>query len=77
MQQFLRIYYARICEYLNSLKTDSDCETSANASGSVDIDTKSDGIISAEIGNNDIAYVQDRAPQECDSSGVVGLSVPT
>ena len=63
--KFLRIYYARICEYLNSLETDSPTITIAVSS-----------IIPTHSANNNIAFTckHDRATQECDPSGLRGFA---
>jgi transposase len=66
--KFLRIYYARVGEYLNSLES----ETAANVSD----DSSSERITSAVIVKNSNAFTcrQDSATQECDMSGLQGLA---
>jgi transposase len=67
--KFLRIYYARIGEYLNSLET----ETTANVS---DNSTSSESIIAAVIVKNNNAFTceQDSAMPEGNASGSQGFA---
>ena len=62
--KFLRIYYGRVCEYLNSLES----ESAANVSD--------ERINTTSIVENIIAFTckQDSATQECDMSGLQGLA---
>jgi len=62
--KFLRIYYGRVCEYLNSLES----ETAANDPGEC--------INTTPIVKNIVAFTckQDSATQECDMSGLQGLA---
>jgi transposase len=72
--KFLRIYYARVKEFLALIEGSESTEMSANIS----VDSAGHpGIAAAETVNNTTAYAQDRETQECDSSGDVGLSIPT
>jgi len=83
--KFLRIYYARVKEYLDSLDAKSLSEASANAeakepskvSSEISNEILEDCITAANPADNIDTYAQDRATQECDPSGVVGLSKPT
>jgi hypothetical protein len=67
--KFLRIYYARVGEYLNSLET----ETTANVS---ETGGSPERINNAPIAENNIAFTcgRDSATQECDMSGPQGLA---
>ncbi len=67
--KFLRIYYARIGEYLNSLEP----EIAANVSDSA---VSSDCITTAVSVENNYAFTcgQDSAMQECNVSGLQGLA---
>ena len=67
--KFLRIYYARISEYLNSLES----ETTANVSD--DSVILNERIITVPTVKNNVAFTckEDSATQECDMSGLQGL----
>jgi transposase len=67
--KFLRIYYARVSEYLNSL----EAETVATVS---EITEPSECITAASVVKNNNAFTcrQDSATQECDMSGLQGLA---
>jgi transposase len=72
--KFLRIYYARVKEFLASLE--AEMKTEAPASATLE-SAVLPGIVATEIGNNTTACTQDRAMVETDLSGVAGLSMPT
>ena len=67
--KFLRIYYGRVCEYLNSVES----ETTANVSGSVDASECINTVPSVE---NNIAFTckQDSAMRERNTSGLQGFA---
>lgn len=69
--KFLRIYYARVKEFMDSLDASSETETTVNVS-----DNMETCIIITPIVNNNIAFTckQDSATQECDMSGLQGLA---
>jgi hypothetical protein len=66
--KFLRIYYARVSEYLNSLETANNAEAPASATEENDL---SERITSSPIADTNIAFTceQDSAPVETDASG--------
>lgn len=69
--KFLRIYYARVKEFMDSLEALSQTETTVSVSENME-----SGIITTPIVNNNIAFTceQDSATQECDTSGLLGLA---
>lgn len=73
--KFLRIYYARVSEYLNALESSEQPETSANVSATPAQITDERIIADNEV-DTIIAFTckQDSATQECDMSGLQGLA---
>jgi transposase len=67
--KFLRSYYARICEYLNSLETETTAIASETAKSLECINN-----VTAVDNNNAFTCKQDSATQECDMSGLQGLA---
>jgi hypothetical protein len=74
--KFLRIYYARVSEYLNSLEAERPAEAPASAEEKVAGDAEAKRITAAVSADTNIAFTceQDSAPAETDASGLQGLA---
>ncbi|GHV39810.1 hypothetical protein FACS189490_03990 [Clostridia bacterium] len=71
--KFLRIYYARVKEYMDLLEADQQSDAPANATEETVSDER---ITNATKANTNVAFtcVQDSAPVETDTSGAQGLA---
>jgi transposase len=74
--KFLRIYYARVSKYLNSLDSGNQSETPANVPECAGDEAGSERIIAVDEAHTNSAFTckQDSAAQECDTSGLQGLA---
>jgi hypothetical protein len=74
--KFLRIYFARVSEYLNSLEAASNVEAPASAEDRAAGRAESERIDAADSVDTNSAFTceQDSAPVECDASGSQGFA---
>jgi transposase len=74
--KFLRIYYARVSEYLNSLDSGNQAGTPANVPECAGDEAGSERISAVAKTHTNSAFTckQDSATQECDMSGLQGLA---